>query len=62
MEKDHRFMTVEEAAQVLRVAVWYIRKQIKKGTLPAIKVGKAFMIEAEDFERFIKTLEVKPHA
>lgn len=62
MEKDVRYMSVQEAANVLGCSVFYIRKQIKLGKLPAIRRGNQFAIEPSDFAQFIESLKVKAHA
>lgn len=62
MEKNERFMTVDECAKVLRCHPGHIRKSIKEGELKAILVGRTFLVERPDLEKYIKSLEVKPHA
>lgn len=62
MEKTERFMTVDECAKILRCHPGHIRKAIKEGELKAIIVGRAFLVERTDFEKYIESLVVNPHA
>ncbi len=52
MEPD--FLTVEEIAERLRVKVYTVRIWIRKGELPAYKVGRDYRIRKEDFEEWLK--------
>lgn len=63
MEKEtQRFLTVKEAAELLRVSAFHIRNLIKRGELSALNVGRAFIIESDEMERFIKSKKVKGNA
>lgn len=62
MENEQRFFSVKEAAELLRVSLYFIREYIKRGDIKAVKLGKAYMIDREELERFIKTLEVYKRA
>ena len=55
----HRFVTVEEAADILRVYIEFVRNEIKAGNLKAYKIGRAYIIEKPDLESYIKAREVK---
>lgn len=46
-------MTIEEAAESLRVAPNTIRMLIKDGTFPARKVGKGWRIEPDAVKRWL---------
>ncbi len=52
MEPD--FLTIEEIAERLRVKVYTVRIWIRKGELPAYKVGRDYRIRKEDFEEWLK--------
>lgn len=41
-------LTVDEAAELLNVHKETIRRQIRKGALPAIKVGTVYRISVDD--------------
>lgn len=51
--KSHDFYLVDELAEKLRVNPMTIYRYIKAGKLTASKIGKAFRISKEEFERFI---------
>ncbi len=48
-------LTVEEVAQYLRVSIHTVREMIKRGDLPAVKVGKAYRIKQNEVEKFVNT-------
>lgn len=51
---EKRFLTPEEVAQILDVDVATVRRYIREGLLPALKLKGIYRIEQEDFERFIE--------
>ncbi len=51
---EDEFLTVEEVAKRLKVKEFTIRDWIRKGELPAYKVGRDYRIRKEDFEEFLK--------
>jgi len=46
-------MTPQEISEYLRVGVRTVYSWIKKGELPAIRLGKTYRIERTDFDRFL---------
>jgi len=58
---DKMFYTPEDIAEMLELDVGTIRRYIRQGKLPAIKLEGAYRIRREDFERFIEERKtVKP--
>lgn len=53
------FLTVQEIAEMLKVNKAFIYGLIKEGTLPAVKIGKAFRVAKSDFEAFLKAQAVE---
>lgn len=51
--KEHRSYTTEETAQLLRVSKLTVYDLIKKGQLPAYRVGRQNRIDANDLENYI---------
>lgn len=51
--KEHRSYTTEETAQLLRVSKLTVYDLIKKGQLPAYRVGRQNRIDANDLEKYI---------
>lgn len=49
-------LTAEEVAERLRVNVNTVRRYIRSGRLPAIRLGKGYRIRSEDFEAFLRSL------
>lgn len=56
---ETEYLTTQELAEKLKVNVLTIRRWIGSGKLPAISIGKSYRIKKEDFEKFIKSMEVK---
>ncbi len=50
-------LTVEEAAQYLKVDPVTIRNIIRRGLLPAMKVGRIYRIRRADLESLIHKIE-----
>lgn len=48
-----KLLTVEEAAEALRVTVVTVQRYIRAGKLPAAKLGKAWRISERDLEEFV---------
>jgi len=46
-------MTVEEVAAELRIHPETVREKLRSGALKGVKIGKAWRIRREDFERFV---------
>jgi len=52
-EGSHSFLTAQEVAALLRVSVYTVRRWIKKGDLPAYKVGRGWRISEPDLGRWL---------
>lgn len=58
---EKMFYTPEDLADMLELSVDTIRRYIREGSLPAIKLKGSYRIKREDFERFIEDRKtVKP--
>ncbi len=53
---DPLLVTVEEAAQILRVGRTLIYQQVRRGALPSVRVGRCRRIALVDLERFVEHL------
>ena len=54
------YYTVEEVKDILRVSLETVRRYVRSGKLPAIKLGNKYIrIEKGDLEAFLKTLVIK---
>ena len=49
------FLTSQEAADMLRVNNDTVKRYIKIGYLPAVKIGKAYRIKRADIEALLNT-------
>lgn len=54
------YMTAEEIAAKLRVDISTVRRLIRSGKLPSIRVGRQYRIERTAYEQFLKSREVLP--
>jgi excisionase family DNA binding protein len=45
--------TIPEAAELLRISHWTVRKAIKDGKLIPIRLGRRVCLEEEELERFV---------
>jgi excisionase family DNA binding protein len=45
--------TIPEAAELLRISHWTVRKAIRNGKLIPIRLGRRVCLEEEELERFI---------
>ncbi len=52
--QDKMFYTAEDVADMLELSVDTIRRYIREGLLPAVKLKGSYRIMREDFERFIE--------
>ena len=51
-------VTVQQAAKVLNITPAAIHKAIKRGRLPCLKLGRAFLIQRADLTQYRKTKSV----
>ena len=54
MEKD-QMLTPKEVAEYLKVPIETIWRWCRKGTLPAVKIGKYWRISGDELAVFIKS-------
>jgi excisionase family DNA binding protein len=47
-------LTVEEAATALRVCTRTVRRWIKSGDLPVVRLGRQYRVRRRDLELFIR--------
>jgi len=52
--ENRRYLTTQEVADILRVRVETVRSYIKRGILPAVKLGRDYRIAAEDVDRLLQ--------
>lgn len=53
-----KYLTPEEIAAKLRVDISTVRRWIKAGQLPALRVGRQYRVEEPAYEAFLKSREV----
>ena len=53
MEKERKVLTVDEVAEKLGICSQLVRRQIKKGVIPCVKVGDRYLIPVVAFERWL---------
>jgi len=54
------FITVDEIAEYLRISRMTVVRMIEKGELPALKIGRQWRIQKEDFEKWIRGKKNNP--
>jgi excisionase family DNA binding protein len=52
------FLTVKEVAELCRVHIKFIRNEITRGNLPAVKVGRAFLVDRKDMAAYLEARKV----
>lgn len=53
------YYTVEEVKDILKVSLETVRRYVRSGKLPAIKLSNKYIrIEKGDLENFLKTLKI----
>ena len=53
MENERKVLTVDEVADKLGICSQLVRRQIKKGVIPCVKVGDRYLIPIVAFERWL---------
>ena len=61
MESEREILTVKEVAEKLGICSALVRRQIKKGVIPCVKLGDRYLIPKVAFERWL-TLERSEHS
>lgn len=54
-----KFLTAQEASELLKVNIMTIYRYIKAGKLRAYKTGKEFRIKEKDFNNFLDKVKVQ---
>jgi len=50
-----RFLTVQEVAQLMRVASMTVYRLIRAGDLPAVRVGRSFRVRDVDVDGYLQS-------
>jgi len=60
-EVSEKLMDLAEVAEILNISVQTLRRWIRRGKLPAVKLAyNVFRIEAEEVDKFIERSRVAP--
>jgi putative molybdopterin biosynthesis protein len=59
MSEEKEFYSAKELSEKLRVNIMTIYRYIDSGKIKAYKLGKEFRIDIKEYERFLKSIEVK---
>jgi excisionase family DNA binding protein len=57
---DQALLTAAEVAGQLRVSTMTVYRLIRRGDLPAVRVGRNYRVRAADLERYLETQVVDP--
>lgn len=53
MTEEQKYLTVEEVAEILRASPQTVRNMIKRGEIPAIRIGRPWLIKKSDLDRIL---------
>jgi len=53
VESERKVLTVKEVAEKLGICSALVRRQIKKGVIPCVKLGDRYLIPKVAFERWL---------
>jgi putative molybdopterin biosynthesis protein len=59
MNKDNTTLTAEEVAQILKISKYTVYEMVKRGELPAYRVGKKIRIDVNDLQGYINQGKTK---
>lgn len=59
-QKTVQYLTLEEAAQSLKVGTETLRRYVRAGKLKAAKVGRVWRVRTDEWEAFCRRLEELP--
>jgi excisionase family DNA binding protein len=48
-----RFLTVNEVAELLRLSDMTVYRLIKKGDLPAVRIGRSYRLREDDVDAYL---------
>lgn len=49
-EPESEFLTLAEAARLLRVSTWTLRRYVQAGRIPAARLGRSYRFRRRDIE------------
>ncbi len=52
---SEKILTVEQVSEILQLGVVTIRDMIRRGVLPAVKLGKQYRIKQSDVDKMLDT-------
>jgi putative molybdopterin biosynthesis protein len=52
--KKTQFLTVKEASKILKLNIMTVYEYIRRGQLKALKLGRNYRIDINEFNKFIK--------
>jgi excisionase family DNA binding protein len=55
-----RLLTAGEVAEQLRVSTMTVYRLIRRGELPAVRVGRNYRVRVEDLDRYLSEQVVDP--
>lgn len=59
MENQNEFLTIEELADMLKISTRTIRRILKRGDLPAIRIGRQIRFNREAVNLWLKTQSIE---
>ncbi len=54
MSATPRLLGIKAAAHYLGATPWFVRSQLWAGNLPYLQLGKRFVIDVQDLDRFVE--------
>lgn len=51
---NRRFLTPGEVASVLRVSVEVIRRLLRRGEIPAVRIGRTWRVDEDELQRWLR--------
>lgn len=58
-DAEPTFITTESAAKLLYTTAYTIRKYIRMGKVPALKIGRHYLISQQDLDKLLNSLIYK---
>lgn len=62
MSKDDTSLTAEEVARILKISKYTVYEMVKRGELPAYRIGKKIRIDIHDLEGYIRQGKAREQA
>ncbi|MBN1902339.1 helix-turn-helix domain-containing protein [Candidatus Sumerlaeota bacterium] len=59
MEKQNEFLTIDELADMLKISTRTIRRILKRGDLPAMRIGRQLRFNREAVNEWLKTQSIE---